>query len=83
MWTYQHSIVTDLAPESIWNLYVNVSEWILCDNGLFETKLNGPFSKGVSGYLTSKSQETLPFVLTAVKENEYFSNLTKLDSVGI
>lgn len=83
MWTYQHSMVTNLAPESIWTLYVNISKWILWDKDLIETKINGTFSKGVTGYLTSKSQETLPFVLTEVRENEYFSNLTKLDSIGI
>lgn len=83
MWSYEHTIVTDTSPESIWVHYANVSEWTKWDKDLLESRLNGPFKKGTAGSLTSKFQESIPFVLKEVIINEYFSNLTKFHDAGI
>lgn len=83
MWEYQNSVVTIASPSSIWNLYLNVSEWLKWDQGLSDARLNGSFENGTTGYLTPIGQEPFYFSLTEVKENECFSNVTNLEHAGI
>ncbi|HHY73606.1 MAG TPA: hypothetical protein GX497_10370 [Bacillus bacterium] len=83
MWKYEHSVLTDASPQKVWELYRKTSEWEKWDKGLKEVTLNGPFENGVTGSLTTISQEPLPFTLKEVKENESFSNVTVLDAAGI
>lgn len=83
MWEYQNSVVTTASPKSIWNLYLNVSEWLKWDKGLSDARLNGSFENGTTGYLTPIGQEPFYFRLTEVKENECFSNITNLEHAGI
>ncbi|CRK81335.1 hypothetical protein [Neobacillus massiliamazoniensis] len=83
MWKYENSIYTDARPQDIWRLYQNISEWTKWDKGLAQVTLNGSFEKGTKGYLTPMGEEPLPFTLTEVKENEFFSDVTVLEDAGI
>lgn len=83
MWKYEYSIITEATPELIWRLYRNVSEWKKWDKDIVDVKIDGPFEKGVTGYLTFMGQKPLLFSLTEVKENEFFSNTSVLEHVGI
>ncbi|MFE6167461.1 SRPBCC family protein [Viridibacillus arvi] len=83
MWKYEHSIITEATPDSIWELYRNISEWTKWDKDVIDVKLDGPFDKGVTGCMTLTGQEPFLFTLTEVKENEFFSNTTVLERAGI
>ncbi|TKI72623.1 hypothetical protein FC756_00740 [Lysinibacillus mangiferihumi] len=83
MWKYENSIITEAKPELIWKLYRNISEWKEWDKEIIDVMLDGPFEKGGTGYLALIGQEPLPFKLTEVKENEFFSNTTVLEQIGI
>ncbi|MEH6945174.1 hypothetical protein [Bacillus sp. JJ722] len=83
MWEYQNSVVTTASPRSIWNLYLNASEWTKWDKSISDAKPDGSFEKGTTGYLTPIGQEPFYFSLAEVKENEYFSNVTYLKQEGI
>lgn len=52
VWKYEHSIITEAKPESIWALYRNIYDWKKWDKEIIDVMLDGPFEKGGTGYLT-------------------------------
>jgi hypothetical protein len=76
MFTYQHSLDTKAAPETIYALYSDVSTWPAWDDAITAMRLDGPFAAGASGTLGLKDGPTLPFTLTAVLPNRGFTDET-------
>lgn len=46
IWTYSESIKTTASPESVWNLWTNMSSWPEWDKGVAWAKLETTFLQG-------------------------------------
>lgn len=62
MWSTEHSIEANAAPESIWTLWANVGDWPRWNADLDRAELSGPFAEGSA--ITMFPHEDDPIELT-------------------
>jgi hypothetical protein len=66
MWTYEHTLETDVAPEAIWRLWADVSSWSRWDDDIEWATLDGSFAVGSRGRLKPKGVPAAAFALVSV-----------------
>ena len=66
MWTYEHTLDTDAAPEAIWLLWADVSSWSSWDDDIEWAHLDGPFAIGSRGRLKPRGIPAAAFTLVSV-----------------
>jgi hypothetical protein len=76
MFTFEHTVETTASADAVWALYADVNAWLRWDHGLDAIELNGPFEAGVTGRITPKGMEQLPFTLTRVEPGRGFDDET-------
>ncbi|EMO64923.1 hypothetical protein LEP1GSC133_2713 [Leptospira borgpetersenii serovar Pomona str. 200901868] len=74
----QHEEITQANAAKLWKLYQNVSNWKHWDHEVEESFLEGEFKTGSKRMLKPKGGPKTRFRLTEVRENEFFSDLTRL-----
>ncbi|WP_016761268.1 SRPBCC family protein [Leptospira weilii] len=74
----QHEEITQADATKLWKLYQDVSNWKAWDHEIEESFLNGEFKVGSKGMLKPKGGPKTWFRLTEVRENKFFSDLTRL-----
>ena len=72
MWTTEHSIETDAAPEAIWRAWADVDRWPEWNADIERIALDGPFAAGGTIAMTPKGQETVELGIAEAAENESF-----------
>lgn len=69
----EHSILIEAAPECVFALYADVSNWNRWDPDTKASSIDGPFQVGTSGSLTPAKGNTVRMLLTSVVPNRSFT----------
>lgn len=72
MWTYEHSIETDAAPEAIWALWADVENWGVWNGDVGSIQINGPFAAGTDFVMTPAGQDPVHLVIAEAVPGEGF-----------
>jgi hypothetical protein len=72
MWTTEHGIQTNLAPEAIWRAWADVEHWPEWNGDIEHIALRGPFATGSTIAMTPKGQETVELRIAESVEGELF-----------
>lgn len=83
MCKFEHSIITQAKPETIWELYSDITAWTTWDEGIEYASLDGPFVAGTRGLLQPQGQDKLSFQLTDVEPLSGFSDVTDIPDAGV
>lgn len=74
----EHRVLVNARPEKIFSIYMDVANWNKWDPDTKASHINGPFSAGSTGRLTPAKGNTVPMLLTSVKENHHFTVESKI-----
>ena len=83
MWTYEHSIETDVDAERIWRLWVDVDGWGAWNADLEHVELAGPFAEGSRITMTPKGQEPVELTLAEVVPGARFVDEARLGDIVV
>jgi uncharacterized protein YndB with AHSA1/START domain len=72
MWTSEHSVETDVAPEAIWRAWADVPRWPEWNGDIERIELSGPFAAGSTIAMTPHGEEAVQLQLAEVVEGERF-----------
>jgi polyketide cyclase/dehydrase/lipid transport protein len=78
MWTYEHSLQTAAGPETIFEIFRDVSRWPEWNPGVERIDLDGPFATGTTGVMVIPDQGSLSFRLAWVGEGRGFEDETEI-----
>lgn len=74
----EHSVLVNAAPERLFCLYADVSNWNRWDPDTKASSLDGPFQAGTRGSLTPTKGNTVPMLLTSVVPDRSFTVEVKI-----
>ncbi|MER5864855.1 SRPBCC family protein [Kitasatospora sp. NPDC002040] len=74
MWSYQHSIETDVAREAIWQLWADVPNWGAWNGGIEKIELRGPFAVGAAITMTPPGEDPIELQVTELGEGAHFTD---------
>ncbi|MHA6205802.1 SRPBCC family protein [Dyella soli] len=83
MWMHEESMETTARPERIWQLFADVPGWKAWNAGIEHIELHGPFAAGTSFTMQPPGMEPFTSTLTAVRENEGFTDETVVDGTRV
>jgi uncharacterized protein YndB with AHSA1/START domain len=84
MFTFQASAISKANPETIWQLYSDVTNWKRWDDAIISSHVEGAFEVGSHGSMTIEGNpRPLPFVLLEVEANRIFRDVTEIPGVKI
>ncbi|OOG37207.1 SRPBCC family protein [Polaromonas sp. A23] len=69
----EHSVLVNAAPERLFSLYADVSNWNRWDPDTKASSIGGPFQAGTRGSLTPTKGNTVPMLLTSVVSDRSFT----------
>ncbi|MEU8616485.1 SRPBCC family protein [Streptomyces sp. NPDC048623] len=72
MWTYEHSVETDAAPEAIWRLWADVENWGTWNADIASIAIDGPFVPGARIEMTPAGDDPVHLVVTETVDGELF-----------
>jgi len=82
-WHGEHTIETSAAPEAIWRVLRDVAGWPRWNAGIARIELEGPFATGTWFAMQPPGQDTLRSRLLDVRENEGFTDETRIDDLVV
>lgn len=74
----KHTVETTASPESVWQLWQDVSNWNTWDHGIEFSTINGPFKAGTKGTIKPKGGPLVHTTLTLVEPMKIFVVKSKL-----
>jgi len=83
MWTTEHSIETEVAPEAIWRLWSDVAGWPGWIADIEQIELSGPFTAGSTISMTPEGQEPVELRIAEAVEPELFVDEADLGDVVV
>ena len=83
MWSYEHSIQTDVDAQRIWQLWTDVAGWGNWNADLEHVELAGPFAVGSRITMTPKGQEPVELTLAEVVPGEQFVDEARLGDIVV
>ncbi|MFQ6144223.1 polyketide cyclase [Streptomyces seoulensis] len=72
MWTYEHSIETDAAPEAIWGLWADVVNWGTWNADIASIRISGPFAAGAEIVMTPAGDDPVHLLVAEAVPGELF-----------
>ncbi|MCX2180869.1 SRPBCC family protein [Streptomyces sp. SKN60] len=72
MWTYEHSVETDAAPEAIWRLWADVENWGTWNADIASIRIDGPFAPGARIEMAPAGDDPVHLVVTETVDGELF-----------
>ncbi|MEU3772068.1 SRPBCC family protein [Streptomyces sp. NPDC032472] len=81
MWTYEHSIETDAAPEAVWALWADVENWGTWNADIEHIELDGPFETGTAIVMTPAGQDPVHLRIAEAKPGELFVDEARFDGL--
>ena len=82
-WRGEHSVETSASPEVIWQIFSDVPAWKSWNAGIEQIEMRGPFRVGTEFLMTPPGQEPLLTKLIEVRENELFSDETRVGEIVV
>jgi hypothetical protein len=74
MWTYEHSVETDAAPEAIWPILTDLENWPTWNPDIERIELDGPFRLGAEMQLTPVGQDTVGLRVVELDDGVMFAD---------
>ncbi|AYG78505.1 hypothetical protein DWB77_00613 [Streptomyces hundungensis] len=81
MWTYEHSIETDAAPEAIWGLWADVPNWGDWNADIANIRISGPFEAGAEIVMTPAGDDPVHLLVAETAVNELFVDEARFDGL--
>ena len=81
MWVYEHSVVTDAAPEAVWRLWADVAGWGGWNVDIERIELRGPFAADSRVTMTPIGQEPVELRIGEVRVGELFVDEAEIDGL--
>ncbi len=78
MWTAEHTIVTNVSKESVWNIWSDVNNWHTWDKGLEWCRLENKFEVGTTYTLKPVGGPEVKSTITECQPLKRFADVTKL-----
>lgn len=78
-----HTVETTTPPESIWEVWQDVTNWHTWDHGIEFSTIDGPFKVGTTGTLKPKGGPLVHTKLIAVEPKKMFIDEAKLSLARI
>lgn len=78
MWNHTFEQKTDVAPEKIWSVLANLSEWANVDHNIDRIEISTAPKKGVPFKLKPKGGPTLAFVIEDFEPPHTYSDICKM-----
>lgn len=82
-WTAEHTVDIATSPETVWALFQNVAAWKEWNAGVVNIALEGPFASGTWFTMTVPGGDQLRSCLVDVRENEGFTDETRIDDLVV
>src|SRR5690348_12005344 len=83
MWSYEHSIETDVDAEAIWRLWTDVAGWGAWNADLERVELSGPFAEGSRITMTPVGQAPVELTLAQVVAGSRFVDEARFGDVVV
>ncbi|MEU3829081.1 SRPBCC family protein [Streptomyces sp. NPDC029080] len=81
MWTYEHSIETDAAPEAIWGLWADVENWGTWNADIASVEIDGPFEAGAAIVMTPAGDDPVHLLVAETTPGELFVDEARFDGL--
>ncbi|MFF1285558.1 polyketide cyclase [Streptomyces sp. NPDC058299] len=81
MWTYEHSIESDAAPEAVWRLWADVENWGAWNADIASIRISGPFAAGAEIVMTPAGDDPVHLLVAEVKVDELFVDEARFDGL--
>ncbi|MFE9404139.1 polyketide cyclase [Streptomyces sp. NPDC006530] len=81
MWTYEHSMETDAAPEAIWQLWADVQSWGDWNADIASIRINGAFEAGAEIVMTPAGDDPVHLLVAEVAVNELFVDEARFEGL--
>ncbi|MER0449977.1 polyketide cyclase [Streptomyces sp. Edi4] len=81
MWTYEHSIETDAAPEAIWSLWADVENWGTWNADIAGIRISGPFRAGAEIVMSPAEDDPVHLLVAEALPNELFVDEARFDGL--
>src|SRR5947209_17220356 len=83
MWTRDYSLISDLAPQQIWELLADVAGWGRWNAGIESIALDGPVAVGTTFRMTPPGEDTVTSTIVDLQPGTLITDLTELDGLAI
>jgi uncharacterized protein YndB with AHSA1/START domain len=83
MWSAEHSIETNAAPEAVWRQWADVPQWPKWNGDLAGAELEGEFSEGGTIRMTSQDGDQVELRIAEAAEPHQFVDEADLGSVVV
>ncbi|MFJ1969513.1 polyketide cyclase [Streptomyces sp. NPDC087903] len=81
MWTYEHSIETDVAPEAVWRLWADVESWGKWNADIETIEISGPFAAGTEVVMTPAGEDPVRLRIAEARVDELFVDEARFDGL--
>ncbi|MCS0601335.1 polyketide cyclase [Streptomyces sp. LP11] len=81
MWTYEHSIETDVAPEAIWRLWADVENWGDWNADITSIRISGPFEAGAEIVMNPAGDDPVHLLVAETAVDELFVDEARFDGL--
>ncbi|MEM8524476.1 MAG: SRPBCC family protein [Bacteroidota bacterium] len=80
---FWYTMETIAAPETIWEIWTDVSTWKKWDTGLKDAQIEGGFQMNAKGFIISLDDRKIKFKVTEYTENQSYTYKTSLPLGGL
>ncbi|WP_328484321.1 polyketide cyclase [Streptomyces sp. NBC_00377] len=81
MWTYEHSLDTDAAPEAIWHLWADVENWGVWNADIASIRIDGPFQAGAEIVMNPAGDDPVHLHVAETSANEGFVDEARFEGL--
>ena len=73
-WTYEYSVTTTAARETVWRHWSDVAAWPAWNAGIARIEIDGPFAVGTTFTMTPPGDDPVRMRLTEIVPGELFTD---------
>ena len=74
MWSCEHSVQADVAPQAIWQAWSEVERWPEWNRDIARIELSGRFADGSTIAMTTHDQDIVELRIAQLEEGELFTD---------
>ena len=83
MWESEYSVQAEVAPESVWQVWVDFGNAASWNEGIESIELRGPFASGTEFSMKRVGREAIAMRLAEVTENVSFAEVAETNGLTI
>lgn len=81
MWTYEHSLDTEAAPEAIWRLWADVENWGTWNADIASIRIDSPFQAGAEIVMNPDGDDAVHLRVAKTSVDEEFVDEARFDGL--